>query len=219
VLYLRSGLEARASTSDSQNIGELTEDPFLDPALDAFSSPAAAAVVCNRGVAMPLILNHVSPIPWALAGAGIAAVTLSLLFLTNRRLGISTSLEDVCSLLIAAPYFRRGAVRSGRRWRLPFGMGLVLGGFLSALLSGGWAPTWDLGMFDQVVGFGPAGKVVWMFAGGLLIGFGTRLAGGCTSGHGIFGLSNLELPSLISTVSFMASGIVTTQLVYRVIFH
>jgi len=168
---------------------------------------------------MPLILTHVPPIHWAIAGAWIAAVTLCLLFLANRRLGISTSLEDVCSLLIAQPYFRRGAVRSGRKWRLPFVIGLVLGGFLSALLSTGWSPTWDLGMFDDLIGFGHAGKVAWMFAGGLLIGFGTRLAGGCTSGHGIFGVSNLELPSLITTLSFMAGGIVTTQLVYRVIFH
>ena len=168
---------------------------------------------------MPLILSHLPPIHWAIAGAGIAAVTLCLLFLANRRLGISTSLEDICSLLIAQPYFRRGAVGSGRRWRLPFVVGLVLGGFLSAVLSGGWAPTWNLGMFDLVLGFGPAGKLAWMFAVGLLIGFGTRLGGGCTSGHGIFGLSNLELSSLVTTVSFMAGGIVTTQLLYRVIFH
>jgi uncharacterized membrane protein YedE/YeeE len=56
-----------------------------------------------------------------------------------------------------------------------------------------------------------------MFVGGLFIGFGTRLAGGCTSGHGIFGLSNLEWPSLVTTLSFMGGGIVTTQLLYRVI--
>ena len=58
-----------------------------------------------------------------------------------------------------------------------------------------------------------------MFVGGLFIGFGTRLAGGCTSGHGIFGISNLEVPSLVATVSFMVAGIVTTNLVYRVIFQ
>jgi uncharacterized protein len=168
---------------------------------------------------MPLILNHLPPLHWAIAGAGVAAVTLCLLFLANRRLGISSSLEDVCSLLIAQPYFRRSAVRSGRRWRLPFVIGLVLGGFLSAALGGGWAPTWDLGLFDQVIGFGHAGKLAWMFGGGLFIGFGTRLAGGCTSGHGIFGLSNLEMPSLITTISFMAGGIATTELVYRVIFN
>ena len=85
------------------------------------------------------------------------------------------------------------------------------------MLGGGWELTWDLGRFDDQIGWGEEAKVAWMFGGGLLIGFGTRLAGGCTSGHGIFGLSNLELPSLVSTLSFMAGGIVTTNLIYRVI--
>jgi uncharacterized membrane protein YedE/YeeE len=155
---------------------------------------------------------------WAIAGAGIAAVTLCLLFVANRRLGISTGFESVCSLVLAQPYFRRRSVTEGRGWRLPLLAGLVLGGFLSAATSGGWSPTWALGMFDRTIGFGPAGKLAWMFIGGLCIGFGTRLGGGCTSGHGIFGLSNFELPSLLTTLSFMAGGIVTTQLVYRVIF-
>ncbi len=167
---------------------------------------------------MNLILTGAPPIHWALGGAVIAAVTLALLFLANRRLGLSTGFEDVCSLVLDTPYFRRSAVMSGRGWRLPFLGGLLLAGFVSALLSGGWAPTWELGVFDEVVGWGPAGKIAWMFVGGLFIGFGTRLAGGCTSGHGIFGMSNLETPSILSTLSFMAAGVVTTQLVYRVIF-
>jgi len=153
-----------------------------------------------------------------LAGLGIGGVTLALLFLGNRRLGISTGFEDVCSLVLPAPYFQRSAVLSGRGWRLPLLSGLVLGGALSAVLGGGWEPIWALGVFDRAIAFGPAGKLAWMFVGGLLIGFGTRLAGGCTSGHGIFGLANLELPSLLSTVSFMAAGIATTQIVYRVLF-
>jgi uncharacterized membrane protein YedE/YeeE len=168
---------------------------------------------------MTLILNGLAPLHWALAGAGIAAVTLCLLWLANRRLGISTGFEDVCSLVLQQPYFRRSSVSAGRTWRLPLLAGLVLGGFLSAVLGGGWEPTWALGMFDRVVGFGPAGKMAWMFVGGLFIGFGTRLGGGCTSGHGIFGLSNFELPSLITTVAFMAGGIVTTQLLYRFVFN
>jgi len=168
---------------------------------------------------MPLILHHLPPIHWFAAGAGLALITLALLFVANRRLGISTGLEDVCSYVLQVPYFTRDAVVSARQWRLPFVAGLVIGGFLSAVLGGGWAPTWDLGIFDQVIGYGPAGKLAWMFVGGLFIGFGTRLAGGCTSGHGIFGMSNFELPSVISTISFMASGILTTQFVYRVIFH
>lgn len=167
---------------------------------------------------MLLILHDLVPLHWALAGIGIAGVTLALLLLGSRRLGISTGFEDICSLVLPAPYFRRAAVLSGRRWRLPLLVGLVLGGFLSAELSGGWEPTWALGVFDRTIGFGPAGKLAWMFVGGLFIGFGTRLAGGCTSGHGIFGLANLEFPSLLSTISFMAAGVVTTQIVYRVLF-
>ena len=167
---------------------------------------------------MPLIVNHLPPLHWAIAGAAVAAVTLCLLFMASRRLGLSTGFEDVCSLLLRHPYFTRDSLRSARAWRLPFIAGLVLGGFASAALGGGWTPTWELGLFDQVIGFGPAGKIAWMFAGGLFVGFGTRLAGGCTSGHGIFGISNFELPSLVTTLSFMAGGIITTQFLYRVVF-
>ena len=166
---------------------------------------------------MPLLLHDLIPIHWAVGGAGIAAITLTLAFLLNRRLGIPTGFEDICSLVLRAPYFRRKALLDARSWRLPFVGGLLLGGVISAVAGGGWAPTWALGMLDARLGLGPAGKLAWMFIGGLFIGFGTRLAGGCTSGHGIFGLSNFELPSLVSTLSFMAGGLVTTQLLYRVL--
>jgi uncharacterized membrane protein YedE/YeeE len=85
---------------------------------------------------------------------------------------------------------------------------------LSAILARGWTPIWELGVFDAAIGLGPAGKLAWMFVGGLFIGFGTRLAGGCTSGHGIFGMSNFDKASIVSTVSFMATGIVTTAILY-----
>jgi uncharacterized membrane protein YedE/YeeE len=168
---------------------------------------------------MHLILHDLVPLHWAIAGAVIAAVTLCLLLVANRRLGVSTGLEDICSLVLDQAYFRRSAITSGRRWRIPFLLGLTLGGVLSAALAGGWHPIWAMGMFDTVIGFGVAGKVAWTFAGGLFIGFGTRLANGCTSGHGVFGLANFEMPSLVATVSFMAGGILTTQLIYRVVFH
>jgi uncharacterized membrane protein YedE/YeeE len=167
---------------------------------------------------MPLILNALPPMHWMLAGLGVAGITLALLLVSNRRLGVSTGFEDVCSLVLRVPYFGRSTVRQGRAWRLPLLAGLVLGGFLSAVTGGGWEPTWDLGIFDAAVGLGPAGKLVWMFVAGVLIGFGTRLAGGCTSGHGIFGLSNFEAPSLITTIVFMLAGIATTHVVYRLLF-
>lgn len=167
---------------------------------------------------MPLLLNQLTPLHWAVAGAAIAALTLALLFFDSRRLGISSGFEDLCSLALRGPFFMRESVRSGRRWRFPFLLGLLLGGFLSAVLGGGWEPSWALGRLDEAAGLGTGAKIAWMFAAGLFIGFGTRLAGGCTSGHGIFGLSNLELPSLMTTVSFMFGGILTTQLIYRVVF-
>jgi uncharacterized membrane protein YedE/YeeE len=162
-----------------------------------------------------LILHHLQPYHWAVAGFAIGAITLLLLWVTNQRLGISTGFENLCGLVIRAPYFRRSEIGESNGWRLPFLGGLVAGGFLSAATSGGWSPFWDLGMFDAAIGWGPAGKLAWMFCGGLLIGFGTRMAGGCTSGHGIFGLSNLERASLESTLAFMAAGIVTSNLIYR----
>src|SRR5690349_7909153 len=119
---------------------------------------------------MRLILNNLVPMHWAVAGAAIAGITLALLFIANRRLGISTGFEDVCSLVLPLPYFRRSAVINGRQWRLPFLFGLVIGGFISGAAGGGWHLTWALGMFDQVVGWGPVGKLVWMFTGGLFIG-------------------------------------------------
>lgn len=166
-----------------------------------------------------LILHQLSPLHWSAAGVAIGAITLLMLWLMNQRLGISTGFENLCALVVRIPYFERDEIRASQRWRLPFLAGLVVGGFLSAATSGGWTPFWDLGMFDASVGWGPAGKLAWMFAGGLLIGFGTRLAGGCTSGHGIFGVANLERASIASTLSFMAAGIVATHFVYRVVFQ
>jgi uncharacterized membrane protein YedE/YeeE len=168
---------------------------------------------------MTLILNGAPPMHWALAGAAIAAVTLTLLFAANKRLGLSTGLEDLCSLVSTHPYFRQTSVVSGRVWRLPFLGGLVLGGFASAATGGGWTPTWALGMLDHALALGPLSKLIWMFVGGVFIGFGTRLGGGCTSGHGIFGVSNFERPSLVTMMSFMAGGIVTTQVLYRLVLR
>jgi uncharacterized membrane protein YedE/YeeE len=164
-----------------------------------------------------LILNDLQPMHWGVAGAAIGAITLVLLFVLNRRLGLSSGFEDLCSLALPLAYFQRAPLVATRVWRLPFIVGLFLGGILSAVLGGGWTPTWDLGVLDERLTMGPVGKTAWMFVGGLFIGFGTRLAGGCTSGHGIFGLSNLEWPSLVATISFMLGGILTTNLLYRVV--
>jgi uncharacterized membrane protein YedE/YeeE len=170
----------------------------------------------------PLILNDLPAIHWGLAGAGIALITLLLLWTTNRRLGISTSFESVCAIASDLPYFRRASLKAAGRWRLYFLGGLLMGGALSAIMGGRWAPTWDLGSWDTTVGAAlgatPLVKSLWMFGGGLLIGLGTRISNGCTSGHGIFGLSNLEKGSLKAVLAFMATGILTANLIHGVLF-
>ena len=164
-----------------------------------------------------LIMHHLQAWPWALAGAGIAAITLLLLFVSGRRLGVSGGLDAVCSYALRAPYFQLRGLLDARSFRAQFLLGLLLGGFLSAVLGGGFSPSWDMGIFDQFVGWGPMGKVAWMFVGGSFIGFGTRMAGGCTSGHGIFGISHFEGAGLVSTLAYMGAGMVTTNLIYRVV--
>ncbi len=166
-----------------------------------------------------LILNDIVPYHWAVAGAGIGVMALLLLWIGGRRFGLSTGFESVCSLVLKrSPYFQRPKLRESNRWRLAVLVGLVLGGALSATLSGGWEPMWEAGMLDTRLGLSEGTKVAWMFAGGLLIGFGTRLAGGCTSGHGIFGVSNFEPSGWFAAVTFMLTGALTTQLLYGVLF-
>lgn len=161
------------------------------------------------------MLNHLEPWHWAIAGAGIAAVAVSLQAVGNRALGVSTGLEELCSLGSRAPYFRRAELRE--HWRLVMFAGLVCGGALSALTSGGWKPSWDVAMLDAHVHLPAAGKLAWFFAGGLLTGVGTRLAGGCTSGHGIYGMARLQPGSFASVLAFMASGVLTANLLWRVL--
>ena len=166
-----------------------------------------------------LILDGRPPLHWALAGAALGAITLVLLWTTGTRLGLSTTYESLCRLVSPLPYFQRPSLGGRGAWRLWFALGLVLGGAASAALGAGWRPTWALGPFDDAIGWGPAGKAAGLFGGGVLVGLGTRIADGCTSGHGLFGLANLEWASLRSVLAFMASGIATTWLVYGVLFR
>jgi len=165
------------------------------------------------------ILDGQPVMHWALAGVLLGIITIVLLWTTGSRLGLSTTYECVCRLFSGVPYFQRTELAGKGAWRLWFALGLIASGVLSAMVSGGWHPTWALGPFDDAIRLGPPGKAVWMFSGGVLIGLGTRIADGCTSGHGLFGLANFEWASLRSVLAFMATGIATTWLVYGVLFR
>jgi uncharacterized membrane protein YedE/YeeE len=86
---------------------------------------------------------------------------------------------------------------------------LVIGGFLSAILDGRFVPRFmlDSELLPELVGRGRGGQAFVLCAGGLLVGFGTRLAGGCTSGHGLCGVSRFQRGSLVATAAFFGAGV------------
>ncbi len=178
------------------------------------------------------------PWPWYVAGPIIALVML-LLLLFGKSFGLSANLRTVCSIAGAgrvADFFKFDWKK--QIWNLVFVLGAILGGFFAhqymtkdhsidlnpktveRLESMGvenagasYAPESIFGMeaLDSWQG--------WMFLilGGILVGFGTRYAGGCTSGHAISGLSNLQLPSLIAVIGFFIGGLAMTYFILPVI--
>jgi uncharacterized membrane protein YedE/YeeE len=142
--------------------------------------------------------------PWYAGGAAIGGVVLLMLWFDNKLLGVSTGCAELCKL---------GSNEGARRsWRPQFLLGIVFGGLASTLL-GGFHPTFALGAFDTLFSAAPAVKIPLLLAGGALIGYGARLAGGCTSGHGIVGNAQFAPASLVATVAFLAGGFATTWVI------
>jgi len=98
-----------------------------------------------------------------------------------------------------------------------FFVGIVGGGALHALVTGGLHPTLANGSFDLLWGSSLAAKALVLVPAGALIGFGARTAGGCTSGHGICGMSQGSTASLASTATFVATAIVAANIVARLL--
>jgi uncharacterized membrane protein YfcA/uncharacterized membrane protein YedE/YeeE len=140
---------------------------------------------------------------WA-SGVAIAAVVVGLLYVDNRQLGVSTGYAELCRLP------KEPALRSS--WRPKFVFGIVLGGALSALASGA-GPSSSMGSFDVRLHGNVALEALVLLLGGVLLGFGARLAGGCTSGHGIVGTALGARSSWVATALFMIGGFVTTRLI------
>lgn len=138
-------------------------------------------------------------VPYAIGGS-LMGLGVALLYVsTGRPGGVSTFFSSSWSWLLRTPFFRQASLVDSRNWRLVYTLGLVLGGALYALLG--------LPMEASLI---PAWKLA---VGGLLIGFGARLGGGCTSGHGICGMASLSAGSLVMVVTFLGAGVVTALLV------
>ena len=173
------------------------------------------------------------PWPWYVAGPLVGMVVPLLLILGNKAFGISSSLRHICASCVPGgiPFFKYEWKKEV--WNLFFVGGIVIGGFIATyFLSNGQPIEVHPVLVDELASYGitnfrglvPVDMVSWsslltlrgfilMVVGGFLVGFGTRYAGGCTSGHAIMGLSNLQVPSLIATICFMIGGIVMANLV------
>jgi uncharacterized membrane protein YedE/YeeE len=134
-------------------------------------------------------------------GLLIGAATGLLYVLLGWVGGMSTVFSSTLSFVSDLAFFQQPRFLDTRAWRLVFALGLILGA------SAWWLVTGPVGGVHTAL---PA----WQLAtGGVLVGFGARLSNGCTSGHGICGLSSLQLPSLAAVVTFMATAFVSARVV------
>ena len=173
------------------------------------------------------------PWPWYVAGPVIGLVVPILLLVGNKRLGISSTLRQICAACAPAgiPLFSFDWKQDS--WNLFLVGGVLLGGVIGGVILANPEPVAisastasyfnSIGLTD-LTGLMPNQYFNWgalltmkgftqMVVGGFLVGFGTRYARGCTSGHGILGLSALQWPSLLATASFFLGGIIFSWLV------
>ncbi|TCZ73334.1 YeeE/YedE family protein [Flaviaesturariibacter aridisoli] len=175
---------------------------------------------------MPEWIRH--PWPWYVAGPLIGLIVPTLLLIGNKHFGISANLRHACAACFPAriPFFQYEWKKE--IWNFFFVGGIFVGAFLAVWLLANPDPVAvHPALTKELAGYGITDHskllppeifsfsslftlrgLVLLVGGGFLVGFGTRYAGGCTSGHSIMGLSNLQLPSLIATISFMAGGFI-----------
>jgi uncharacterized membrane protein YedE/YeeE len=164
---------------------------------------------------MESLLNLVRrPWPWWVAGPAIGLFVTAFAALTGNAVAVSGGFGSACArLLPSLSFFRKSSFAES--WRLPFLLGMPLGGLAGALLAGPVGVVATMGLFDRVFTSRMDIKLAVLFAGGLMVGFGARWAGGCTSGHSIMGISQGRKASLVVTIGFMAAGMLAANLLFR----
>ena len=173
------------------------------------------------------------PWTWYVAGGFIGLTVPALLLLGNKHFGISANLCHACAACFPANirFFQYNWKKE--MWNLFFVAGILIGGFIAARFLANPDPILvDPALATELRSYGitnynhllPPELFSWqalfswrslilLVLGGFLVGFGARYAGGCTSGHAIMGLSDLQVPSLIATISFMVGGFIMANLI------
>jgi uncharacterized membrane protein YedE/YeeE len=145
-------------------------------------------------------------IPWFIAGPLLGLIVVGFYAVLNRRLGVTTAYGSVAYLVV-------DRARS-EGWRVWYFVGLAAGALFATLLQGG--PRLQVGFGALGAALPLALLIPLLFGAGMLIGYGARWSGGCTSGHGISGNSSLSVASLAATLIFMATAIGVTWLLHLV---
>ena len=156
----------------------------------------------------------IQPWPWWLSGILIGLTVPMLYVLAGKAFGISTSLQEIGA--VCAPNSRMEYLskfdRKANAWTIVFVIGIAIGSLLATRFL-----TEDPKPFLPA-SFASVSGAIKLLIGGFLVGFGTRYAGGCTSGHSITGISNLNWPSLVATVFFFVGGLAVTWGLGRFLF-
>ncbi|WP_299183853.1 YeeE/YedE thiosulfate transporter family protein [uncultured Aquimarina sp.] len=179
------------------------------------------------------------PWPWYVSGP-LITVVMVLLLIAGKKLGMSSNLRTICTVCGAgkvAGFFRFDW--KAQRWNLVVVAGMILGGFIannylsvdteihlnsevkSDLISKGFLDAGESYMPALLFSDGAFldfKSLLILIIGGILVGFGTRYAGGCTSGHAISGLSDLQVPSLIAVIGFFIGGLIMVHIIFPLIF-
>ncbi len=204
--------------------------------LQAFAKAVCTFVTSLKDIVM--LLEYIKqPWPWYISGPLIALV-MYLLLKQGKDFGMSNNLRTMCTVLGAgktSSFFRFDW--KTQSWNLLVVLGTAIGGFIahnflsdgtaSQINSKSVADLKELGIIDHLQGYLPESIFIFdgslfqfllLSIGGVLIGFGTRYAGGCSSGHAISGLSNFQLPSLIAVIGFFLGGIIMVHFLFPLIF-
>lgn len=176
---------------------------------------------------------------WSISGFLIGMIMLLLTYF-GKSFGMSSNLRTMCSMAGAGKFsdFFKMDWRE-QKWSLAVVLGAIVGGFIAYhFISNGTGVNLNTDTISQLQKLGvdaPNGKLMpnaifsvetlqspkgfaILMLGGLLIGFGTRYAGGCTSGHAISGLSNFQLPSLVAVIGFFIGGLAMAHFILPIIF-
>jgi uncharacterized membrane protein YedE/YeeE len=178
------------------------------------------------------------PWPWWVSGIIISAIMFILIFF-GKSFGFSANLRTLCTIAGAGKKVKFFNFNwKTQRWNLVFLLGAILGGFLTNQFLTNHEPVQiseqtiedlsQLGfteptgvqpdeLFSLESAFSLKGFLI-LAIGGLLVGFGARYAGGCTSGHAISGISDLQIPSIIAVIGFFIGGLVMTYFLFPLIF-